>query len=114
MEEKYHAAFIAPIGADKFLGKSGWEIYSQERLPEELILCLIQLLNLELSESCLGVEYYTGHHMKMSVFFDDNNTIEHIYCQAPSASLITLKDSYKHNKILSKAELFIPSELHAQ
>ena len=108
MKGKYKAAFIIPAGANKVLGKDGWEFESSVRLLEEIKDYLIQSLKLSFFESYLGIESYIDDDIKMTVIFDDQNEIESIHFQLYGDSLAVLSEVYQNSRIFPKTELFVP------
>lgn len=89
MKERYQAAFVIPIGANKVLGEDGWEFKSSERLSKKLGQYLVEVLNLEFVETYSGIRRYAGDHIKMSIVFDGDNEIESIVTRNSKTGEIT-------------------------
>jgi len=110
MKEKYQAAFIIPIGTQKFLSEDGWEFESPIRLSEEIKDYFVQLLRLEFVENYLDIDVYTNESIKMSVINDEQGCIESISFQLYGESLNNLSDVCANDNMFFQAELFIPTQ----
>jgi len=108
MKEKYKAAFIVPVGANKILGEDGWEFETSKRIPSEIKDYFIEPLNLRFLESYLGIESYEDGNIKMTVIFDSQGEIENIHFQLYQDVLSVLSKICQGGKVSAEVELFVP------
>ncbi|CAN2970864.1 conserved hypothetical protein [Pseudomonas sp. PM2] len=108
MSNKYQAAFVIPVGANKTLGEDGWEFESSERISRDLEAYFARTLELDFVKEYSGIKEYAGSRFKMLIIFDDEKNIENIFFQVFSEGLSVLSEACLDKKNFSKAELFIP------
>ena len=109
-KKKYMAAFLVPIGTDKFLREDGWEFEGSDRLSNEVAGHLMAALGLNFVETYSGIKRYVGENIGMSLFLDDNNEVENIYFQVSGNSLKALTELCQDPQVSSTAEMFVPEK----
>ncbi|MBI6583549.1 hypothetical protein YA0851_24705, partial [Pseudomonas synxantha] len=70
MSNKYQAAFVIPVGANKTLGEDGWEFESSERISRDLEAYFARTLELDFVKEYSGIKEYAGARFKMLIIFD--------------------------------------------
>ncbi|MBI6646964.1 hypothetical protein YA0745_29045, partial [Pseudomonas synxantha] len=56
MSNKYQAAFVIPVGANKTLGEDGWEFESSERISRDLEAYFARTLELDFVKEYSGIK----------------------------------------------------------
>ncbi len=106
---KYKAAFLLPLGAQKTLGEEGWVFVSKKDISSDTLDIVIQLLELVLEESYLGMARYVGNNLQATVVYDDEDGIEHVDFQMYDDAQKLLESTFISNNLNSSCELFFPS-----
>ena len=111
MRGKYDAAFLLPLGAEKYLEEDGWEFGSNDFLPKQVVPKLADMLNLTYSKTSLDISYYVNDFIQVSFFCDGSeDNIKHIYFQVYEGKLGLLKQAFFDSSLGDFSELFIPKE----
>ena len=82
MSRDYRATFVIPLGARRILGDGGWEFFSRNRIPQEIVGALMADLALVESDSYLGMQEFFGEHVKAIVLRDKQGQAETVYFRA--------------------------------
>lgn len=82
MKGKYRATFVVPLGAERILGDAGWEFFSSDRIPQDVVCLLMAELSLTKSDAYLGMEEFSGENAKANVLLDEQGQVEAIYLKA--------------------------------
>ena len=79
MKGRYRATFVIPLDAHRVLGDAGWEFFSSNRIPQDVVDVLMAELVLVKSGAYLGMEEFSGENAKATVLLDEQGQVESIY-----------------------------------
>jgi len=82
MKGKYRATFVIPLDSERILGDMGWEFFSSDRIPQDIVRLLMTELSLTKSDAYLGMKEFAGENAKATVLLDEQGQVEAIYLRA--------------------------------
>lgn len=106
---KYTSVFIIPINTTKELSSDGWIFKSDIALSPNIIDILIDRFNLIKAEEYIGIISFSGNSIQVNVTTNKSSDIEFIHIKFYTDDINYIKTELNIDKIVSCAELFIPS-----
>lgn len=82
MKGKYRATFVIPLDTRRVLEDAGWEFFSLNRIPQDVVGVLMEELALVKIGAYLGMEEFSGDDAKATVLLDEQGQVENIYLRA--------------------------------